>query len=144
MFQNLFKPQSFRLDTAIAELEREWLPSARRASLVKLIERFILPNPRIEIDSALCLGLGRSRKGFFQRLRFLCASSSDKNDEKTAEKRLRIWDCEYNTLFESKNEGEGDNSTNLNISRDRILIVQNRPLYQLLLFETVLECLRTF
>lgn len=137
MFQNLFKPQSIRLNTAIAELEKEWLPSARRASLVKLIEKYILPNPRIKIDSALCLGLGRSRKGFFQRLRFLYASSSDENDEETAE-NLKIWDCEYNTLFEDESEGEG------NISRDRILIVQNRPLYQLLLFETVLECLRTF
>jgi len=149
MFQNLFTSRSSRLDTTIAELEREWLPSARRKSLVKLIEKYILPNQRIEIDSALCLGLGRFAEGFFWRLRFLCRSRSDKDDEENVDKRLRVWDCEYDTSFEDEGEGEGegDDSTNHETNRDEILIrdagAPNSSLYQLLLFETVLECLRT-
>ena len=149
MFQKLLRPKTSSLDTTIAELEREWLPSARRKSLVRLIKKYILPNPRIEIDSALCLGLGRFRKGFFRRLRFLCGSHSDGDDEENVEKRLRIWDCEFDTSFEDEGEGqgEGDDSTDHEMNRDKPLTrdagAPNSSLYQLLLFETVLECLRT-
>lgn len=123
------------------------LPSARRTSLLELIEKHILPNPRIEIASALCLGLGRFSTGFFQQLRFLCVPSSAEDDEEHVDRSLRFWDCEYHTSFEDASEGEGDDSASHETDGHEILIRDvgepNSSLYQLLLFETVLECLRT-
>lgn len=116
---------------------------------MKLIEKYIFPNQRIEIDFALCLGLGRFSKGVFRRLRFLCGSHSDGDNKKNVEKRLRIWDCEFDTSFkdEGESEGEEDDSTNHEMNKDDTLTrdagAPNSSLYQLLLFETVLKCLRT-
>ncbi|MCJ1251655.1 hypothetical protein MMC30_008890 [Trapelia coarctata] len=142
MFQKLIGPKVSSLETAIAELESEWLPCARRRSLVELIEKEILPNPRIEIDSALCLGLGSFSKRLRRWWHFPCRLRSKSNDEENIAKRLRVWDYEYDISSLPEDEDEGhDCSTDDEDNRYGVL--SNISLYELLLFETVIERLRS-
>lgn len=141
MLRKLVGKKSLSLELEFANLEREWLSSSQRASLLELVRNRLLPNQRIDIDSALCLGLGSLRDRPRKRLRSLCSI------KRNIDHRLSLPSYGYETssVFEDGDEDrdraestkDGEGSTTF------IGDLRNMSLYQLLLYETVLECLRT-
>ena len=141
---------SCSLATAFAELEGEWLACSERKILLKLIEKHILPNQRIDIDSALCLGLGSFSNRSLKRLKFPHRLSSHSDGLENSDQSSQAWSLMYRTSssFEDEDEDHAcrdrtshEDSRDTNMAHDGGL--RNVGLYQLLLFETVLECLRT-
>lgn len=128
----------------MAELEKEWLASPQRKFLHALLNKHILPQPQLQITSAVCLGLGslsiqtRLPLDFPRRL-----------NERPSEDSLGLTKDEY--YYSSSSEIEEEANV-FGVQRDRSDsgkqgigydgAPRNVGLYHLLLFETVMACLR--
>ncbi|MCJ1471851.1 hypothetical protein MMC13_000492 [Lambiella insularis] len=132
------KPPPF--DTDFADPEREWVSCKQRLALLELIRKRILPNQSIDVDSALCVGLGsmdRRPRSWSQYLRLR------KNRINSIEHRLPVSDYKYDISLSSEDEDEDDDHPDYEENGDeRDHSSRDRSFYQLLLFETVLEALR--
>ena len=127
------------LERTYAELEREWLDSPQRKSLVQLLEEHFLSRQDIEIENALCLGLGSFSKREVAAAKLagnaMTPPPPDRND--------CISPPSENKGDDKVREGVGESHGALTAVRRRGSLGSNSSLYQLLLFETALACLRT-
>ena len=117
------------LDHQFAELFDEWESSKQREALIDLIKRKIIPNERIQIQSALCLGLGSIENAKRERLPSGAAKPIDGPRASNA------------TVLQHWEPFADDDRCKLTkpICHGR---PQNPSLYQLIVFETILDCLR--
>ena len=127
------KHKPSHLTLTFAELEREWRGSWQRQLLSTLLEKHILPNQDLNIDSALCLGLGSfsTRKPIPWDLARRPSSCQD---------TVSVIHSEVEN-DSSKEECE-DEGVSGNPSMGADGEPRNTSLYQLLLFEHVLTSLR--
>ena len=97
--------------------------------MIELIKQEVLPNERIEVQSALCLGLGSIENAKLDPL----PGYTDKSEDTGSSSVPVSWEDEDSSDGNYKNEG---------IEPVGQGHPRNHPLYQLIVFETVLECLR--
>ena len=111
------------------ELSREWEISAQRKALIEQIKQKLLPNDSVEVKSAICLGLGNIENAQLCPL----PSHVDKPETTRSNSVPVSWEDEY----PSDDDDESESMEPVGHGRPR-----NYPLYQLIVFETVLDCLR--
>lgn len=123
------RPKTLRdLNEQAEELCTDWEVSPQREVLIEQIRERISSQPTIYINNALCLGLGSLEESKFQHLpgwtrvtrRMKDSASHSENTLQPSEEDMR--------RFKPVAKGEK----------------RNRSLYQLLVFETVIKCLRMF
>jgi hypothetical protein len=135
---------SAALTLEMAALEKEWLASPQRVFLQALLKKHILSQPQLQIASTVCLGLGSLSIQTPLPLDF-----PRRLDKRPGEDFLDATEDEY--YYSSSSELEGEASV---FKRQRVTsgsgeqgighdgAPRNAGLYHLLLFETVVACLR--
>ncbi|MCJ1409789.1 hypothetical protein MMC19_003872 [Ptychographa xylographoides] len=131
---------------AIADLEHEWSTSLQRKFLIRLVQKYVIPNHRITIDSALCLGLGSFSNRSLEPLLFPRRLVGGYDEERKPSDNEYYTsssgnESEREVVVSKSHRQEADNSSTSMASNGGL---RNISLYQLMLFETVLECLRMF
>ena len=131
------------LAATLAVCENQWIGSLERNYVLNLIEKRILTNPRFEIDSALCLGLESMSGSRLEQLKFprLLSVKSYDDDYMDSDMRSLALEEEEDRDYVSRDCG----SNNDGIDAESVAYggtLWNISLYQLLLYETVLESLR--
>lgn len=113
------------LDRQFEQLSREWEPSPQRQDLIRQIREKIIPNERIVVDSAICLGLGSLEEPNINAP-LPAYGTRDWEDESRIPDH---WEDDIDpVVLEPIGNGEH----------------RNWGLYQFIVFETVLECLRKY
>jgi len=123
-----------------AALEQDWLISTYRKYLLSLLKTRILTQQHLEISSAICLGLGSPSKGRRCVIRFprLCKKFDEIEDNDISHS-----DCTYlNSNGENKGREDTCRYINKTVGLGFDQVERNDRLFQLLLFVTVIECLR--
>lgn len=121
-------PPPHDLDTQAAELAKEWDGSPQKEDLVKQVREIILSHASVFVDEALCLGLGSMEMAKLGPLPGRTETTFRAKGETSVEKPR--W------TKPSKAEESSFAPVALGCNR-------NKNLYQLLIFETALSCLRT-
>lgn len=113
------------LDAQAEELAKEWEASPQNEDLAKQVREVILSKDAIFVDEALCLGLGSMEMAELEPLSGR-SKTTPKVKGKTTVNKLHWTELD-----------KADSLTPVASGQNR-----NKNLYQLLIFETALSCLR--
>lgn len=113
------------IDAQVEILSKAWDTSTQKEQLVNQTRNLLLSQKCISIDNALCLGLGSMEMAELETGRKRLTRGQQPAQENTAVNPTQSPNT--NTIVEASTEGLKDWNVNL---------------YQLLVFETVLACLR--
>lgn len=115
------------LDGQMFQLSREWETSSQRKALVQQIQDEIIPRENIVLENAICLGLGSLEKAAMGSLPGWSNTTSIIDRDEVLDKSLGPLLDDNLPRFRPVGKGQR----------------RNFGLHQLLVFETVMTCLRT-
>jgi len=111
------------LSRQITELSAEWDEHPRKADLIAQIRQQVLPQKNLHLDSALCLGLWSPER-------------STNLDSFGEEYESEHYEDPHFPLSLFKSHQDWVNNYKPKVAK------RNRSLFQLLIFETIMDCLR--
>lgn len=124
---SILRPKAVRdLNEQAEELSKEWEASAQREVLVEQIRERISSQRSISINNALCLGLGSLEKSRVQGLPGWTRGTTKMKNSASRDQNPLLLSQEDMKRFKPVANGEK----------------YNKSLYQLLVFETTINCLR--